>query len=396
MATNKEQFSGNFQNRILDQENSEHSVGVRHCPPGNVAPNDQQGTQDEALSFECQTDGEFNVGPSPMLHKFRFVDLFAGIGGMRIPFQEIGGHCVFTSEWDKFARKTYAANFRESSEHRFGGDIRTYSTEPHRVPKHDVLLAGFPCQPFSVAGVSKRKSLGKPHGLQCSSQGTLFYDLSQIIDYHKPAVFLLENVKNLERHHDGHTLRTILEVLESKLGYEIHTRVISSIAWVPQKRERLFIVGFKNTTNFSFDDLVVPQDPAPVLGDILEDCVLSKYTITENLWDYLQAYKEKHRRAGNGFGYSLCGRNDVARTLSARYYKDGSEILIEQVENRPRRLTPRECARLMGFDAPNESKFSIVVSDTNAYRQFGNAVVVPVVRAVAQLIKPYLLEALEN
>ena len=396
MATNKEQISGNSVDRTLSLENSDHSVYVPLCRTGNIAPNHQLGTQDEVLSFKSQSDEESGANPSPMSCKFRFVDLFAGIGGMRIPFQEIGGHCVFTSEWDKFARKTYVANFQESSEHRFGGDIRKYSNEPHRVPEHDVLLAGFPCQPFSVAGVSKKKSLGMPHGLQCSSQGTLFYDLSQIIDYHKPAVLVLENVKNLERHHDGRTLRTILEVLDSKLDYEIHIRVISSIAWVPQKRERLFIVGFKKPTSFSFDDLDVPKGRVPVLGDILEACVPSKYTLTENLWDYLQAYKEKHRRAGNGFGFSLCGPNDVARTLSARYHKDGSEILIEQAENRPRRLTPRECARLMGFDAPNESKFRIVVSDTNAYRQFGNAVVVPVVRAIAQLIKPFLFKALEN
>ncbi len=326
---------------------------------------------------------------------FRFVDLFAGIGGLRIPFEEIGGCCVFTAEWDRFARQTYAANFPDGEDHEFAGDVRPYAKAPHKVPEHDVLLAGFPCQPFSIAGVSKKNALGRPHGFLCDTQGTLFYDLAKIIKHHQPSVFLLENVKNLERHDGGKTFATIRHVLEEELGYTIHTRVVSSAPWVPQKRERIFIVGFRDTqTSFSFDRLVFPETAkAPVLGDILEDGVPDKYTLTPKLWNYLKGYKEKHRAAGNGFGYSLFGPDDVTRTLSARYYKDGSEILVHQERKRPRRLTPRECARLMGFDAPGESGFNIPVSDTQAYRQFGNAVVVPVVRAVADIMKPHLYEA---
>ncbi len=321
---------------------------------------------------------------------FRFVDLFAGIGGLRRPFNEIGGRCVFTSEWDRFCRETYFANFPESydNEEIVIGDIRPFAAEPERVPEHDVLLAGFPCQPFSIAGVSKKNALGRPHGFMCDTQGTLFYDLARILEYHRPPAFLLENVKNLERHDGGRTFSIIMDVLEGELGYNVYTRIINSSPWVPQKRERIFIVGFSDETGFDFDDLKIPVGPPPKLSDILDSDVDPKYTLTPHLWQYLQDYKEKHRLAGNGFGYSLFGRDEVARTLSARYYKDGSEILIRQENNRPRRLTPRECARLMGFDNPGEALFRIPVSDTQAYRQFGNAVVVPVVRAVARIMKP--------
>ena len=325
---------------------------------------------------------------------FRFIDLFAGIGGMRIPFQDIGGKCIFTSEWDRFARQTYAANFPEEEGHRFAGDIRPLASEPHRIPAHDVLLAGFPCQPFSIAGVSKKNSLGRPHGFLCDTQGTLFYDLARIIEHHRPPVFLLENVKHLQRHDGGRTFGTIMNVLKKELGYEVQSRVICSSPWVPQKRERIFIAGFRFPGSFSFDDLDVPDRRRPVLGDILEPAVNPRYTLSSHLWRYLRDYREKHRRAGNGFGYSLFGPDDVARTLSARYYKDGSEILVRQPHDRPRRLTPRECARLMGFDEPGRSEFRIPVSDTQAYRQFGNAVVVPLVRAVAVLLKPRILTAL--
>lgn len=324
---------------------------------------------------------------------FTFIDLFAGIGGLRIPFEEIGGQCVFTAEWDRFSRQTYAANFPDSEDHEFAGDIRPYADHPEKVPVHDVLLAGFPCQPFSIAGVSKKNSLGKPHGFLCDTQGTLFYDLAKIIKHHRPSAFLLENVKNLERHDGGKTFATIMHVLRYELKYDVHVRVISSEHWVPQKRERIFIVGFKGESAFDFDDLVIPENP-PKLGDILDGEVDDKYTLTPKLWNYLKGYKEKHRSAGNGFGYSLFGPNDVARTLSARYYKDGSEILIEQKGSRPRRLTPRECARLMGFDEAGRPRFEIPVSDTQAYRQFGNAVVVPVVRAVAEIMQPHIEEAL--
>ena len=326
--------------------------------------------------------------------KFRFIDLFAGIGGLRVPFEEIGGECVFTSEWDRFSRQTYAANFPDDEHHLFAGDIRPYADAPEQIPEHDVLLAGFPCQPFSIAGVSKKNSLGRPHGFLCDTQGTLFYDLAKIIKWHRPKAFLLENVKNLERHDGGKTFATIMNVLRKELGYEVHSRVISSEPWVPQKRERIFIVGFRDGSIFDFDDLVIPERPGPVLGDILEPEVDEKYTLTPKLWNYLQGYKKKHQKAGNGFGFSLFGPDDVTRTLSARYYKDGSEVLVSQGRKRPRRLTPRECARLMGFELPGGYKFEIPVSDTQAYRQFGNAVVVPVVRAVAEIMKSHIEESI--
>lgn len=326
---------------------------------------------------------------------FTFIDLFAGIGGLRAPFQEIGGRCIFTSEWDRFSQKTYAANFQDHPfEHPLHGDIRPFAREPWRIPAHDVLLAGFPCQPFSIAGVSKKNALGRPHGFLCDTQGTLFYDLARILEHHRPSAFLLENVKNLESHDGGRTFDTIMHALEVELGYKVQYRVISSHPWVPQRRERIFIVGFREETRFDFAQLDIPSGRQPLLGDVLETEVPAKYTLTEHLWNYLKEYKAKHRRAGNGFGYSLFGPDDVTRTLSARYYKDGSEILVAQPGRRPRRLTPRECSRLMGFDEPQGSKFKIQVSDTQAYRQFGNAVVVPVVRAVAKLMEPHITSAL--
>jgi len=328
------------------------------------------------------------IEPQPA---FRFIDLFAGIGGLRIGFDRIGGQCVFTSEWDKYSQQTYKKNF--GTEHPIAGDIREFSRDPALIPTHEVLLAGFPCQPFSIAGVSKKNALGRPHGFLCDTQGTLFFDLAQIIAHHRPAVFVLENVKNLQRHDKGRTFATILNVLRNELGYDVHHRVIDSRPWVPQRRERIFIVGFRDPAEFDFETLQVPAT-TPKLGSILEDDVDPKYTLTEHLWNYLKDYKEKHQAKGNGFGYSLFGPKDVARTLSARYFKDGSEVLISQGRKRPRRLTPRECARLMGFKRSDGSEFIIPVSDTQAYKQFGNAVVVPVVNAVAELLKPHIAEAL--
>ncbi|UPJ83222.1 DNA (cytosine-5-)-methyltransferase [Bradyrhizobium sp. 183] len=327
---------------------------------------------------------------------FRFIDLFAGIGGLRLGFQAVGGRCVFTSEWDKKCQETYAMNFPDN--HKIAGDIREYSANPESIPEHDVLLAGFPCQPFSIAGVSKKNALGRPHGFLCDTQGTLFFDTAQIIAHHKPAAFVLENVKNLERHDQGRTFATIINVLENELGYKVQYRVIGSQSWVPQKRERIFIVGFRNPTKFSLKDLKIPDAArGPKLGSILlpPDEVDAKYTLTPNLWKYLQDYKAKHNAAGNGFGFGLFGPDDVTRTLSARYYKDGSEILVKQRGNRPRRLTPRECARLMGFET-DKRQFRICVSDTQAYKQFGNAVVVPVVEFIARALKPHIEAALHE
>jgi DNA (cytosine-5)-methyltransferase 1 len=329
------------------------------------------------------------VTPKPSASfSFRFIDLFAGIGGLRIGFEGIGGHCVFTSEWDNNAQKTYTLNFRDN--HPLAGDIRGYSENPFLIPEHDILLAGFPCQPFSIAGVSKKNALGRPHGFLCDTQGTLFFDTAQIIAHHRPVAFVLENVKNLQRHDKGRTFSTIMNVLSNELGYHVQTRVISSEYWVPQKRERIFIVGFRDQTAFDLKALELPKS-SPRLGSILEphDKVDPKYTLTPKLWEYLQAYKDKHASKGNGFGYSLFGPNDVTRTLSARYYKDGSEVLISQPGKRPRRLTPLECARLMGFDR-GDRRWKIPVSDTQAYRQFGNAVVVPVVEFLAAAMKPFI------
>lgn len=324
---------------------------------------------------------------------FRFVDLFAGIGGLRKGFEYIGGRCVFTSEWDRHCRTTYANNF--PSNHEISGDVREFAEDPSLIPEHDVLLAGFPCQPFSIAGVSKKNALGRSHGFLDETQGTLFFDTAQIIGHHRPAAFLLENVKNLQSHDGGNTFRTIMGVLENDLRYKVQVKVISSEPWVPQRRKRIFIVGFREETDFDFGKLVPPSaESGPKLGSILEAKVDPKYTLTQHLWNYLQDYKKKHNSQGNGFGFGLFGPNDVTRTLSQRYYKDGSEILVKQPGTRPRRLTPRECARLMGFEREGEKPFIMNnVSDTQLYRQFGNAVVVPVVKFVAEGMKPHLIEA---
>ena len=328
---------------------------------------------------------------------FRFIDLFAGIGGMRLGFEAIGGRCVFTSEWDKFAQLTYARNFPDGSDHVFAGDIRPYGADPSRIPEFDVLLAGFPCQPFSLAGVSKKNSLGRRHGFEDEKQGNLFFDIERIIRHHRPAAFLLENVKHLTRHDGGNTFEVIRRTLEDDLGYFIDCDVISSRAWVPQNRERIFIAGFRKDVGFSFDDFkaqIPPRPEWPTLGSILQghNEIDAKYTLTPRLWEYLQEYRAKHQRAGNGFGFSLFGKDGVTRTLSARYHKDGSEILVKQRGSRPRRLTPTECARLMGFERDGR-KWEIPVSDTQAYRQFGNAVVVPVIEAIARYMEPYIKDA---
>ncbi|MFC7699477.1 DNA (cytosine-5-)-methyltransferase [Bradyrhizobium sp. GCM10028915] len=325
---------------------------------------------------------------------FTFIDLFAGIGGLRKGFESIGGRCVFTSEWDKYSQQTYAQNFPDN--HPIAGDIRPFSKKPSLIPSHNVLLAGFPCQPFSLAGVSKKNSLGRPHGFLCDTQGTLFFDTAQIIAYHEPDAFVLENVKNLMSHDGGKTFGTIMHVLQEELGYQVQARVISSESWVPQKRQRVIIVGFRKKNDFDLNALVLP-DPSlgPKLGTILEEEVDPKYTLTEHLWNYLQDYRRKHEAAGHGFGYSLFGPNDVTRTLSARYHKDGSEILIAQPGNRPRRLTPRECSRLMGFDEEGKPFNIRGVSDTQLYRQFGNSVVVPMVKFVAENMKDHLARAVQ-
>jgi DNA (cytosine-5)-methyltransferase 1 len=331
--------------------------------------------------------------------EFTFIDLFAGIGGMRAGFKAAGGRCVFTSEWNPFAQKTYRANY--GLDEAVAGDITV--VEAGDIPDHDVLLAGFPCQPFSIAGVSKKNALGRPHGFECVTQGTLFFDVARIISEKRPKAFLLENVKNLVSHDKGNTFRIIRQTLEKELGYYIQTKVIDGQSFVPQHRERILIVGFREQTGFSFDGYRRPE-VGPRLGSILhpedgteeaEDPftigakakVNPKYILTEKLWAYLQAYAEKHRQAGNGFGFGLVTPDSVTRTLSARYYKDGSEILVSRGKGKsPRRLTPRECARLMGYP----DTFRIPVSDTQAYKQFGNSVIVPVVKELARTMLPHI------
>lgn len=330
--------------------------------------------------------------------RFRFIDLFAGIGGLRIGFEAIGGRCVFTSEWDRWSNETYRANFADGDDHLMVGDIRPYGADPSLIPEFDVLLAGFPCQPFSLAGVSKKNSLGRAHGFADEKQGNLFFEIESILRHHRPAAFLLENVKHLQRHDKGRTFEVIRKTLEDDLGYAIDFRIVSSEPWVPQKRERIFIAGFRKDVGFSFrdfDSMIPPAEDWPTLQSVLQSHneVDAKYTLTPRLWEYLQDYRAKHEKAGNGFGYSLFGPGDVTRTLSARYHKDGSEILVAQKGTRPRRLTPTECARLMGF-ADDSRKWRIPVSDTQAYRQFGNAVVVPVVEAIARYMEPSIMKML--
>lgn len=347
---------------------------------------------------------------SATLHEnpdFTFIDLFAGVGGIRQGFERNGGECIFTSEWNKFSEKTYKVNFGD--DHQFIGDIMGKHNE---VPSHNVLLAGFPCQPFSIAGVSKKNSLGRPHGFLDPTQGTLFFEIKEILKATMPDAFVLENVKNLKSHDKGNTFKVIMDVLED-LGYEVHERIIDGAHFTPQHRERIVIVGFAKPTKFTWDDLVLPARTDRKLGDILHKTdgtepvlahdgdkyfdhastkVLDKFTLTENLWIYLQNYAKKHKAAGNGFGFGLVTGEDRTRTLSARYHKDGSEILVAQPGKRPRRLTPRECARLMGYD----DSFVIPVSDTQAYRQFGNSVVMPVFKEVGRIMKPHVLSVMHQ
>ena len=334
---------------------------------------------------------------------FTFIDLFAGIGGIRKSFESVGGTCIFSSEWDRFAQQTYHANYRDNRP--LAGDITQLPAD--EIPEHDVLLAGFPCQPFSIAGVSKKNALGRSHGFACDAQGTLFFDVARILEARRPKAFLLENVKNLRGHDKGRTFSVIMNTLEKELGYNVQYRVIDAQHFLPQHRERIVIVGFRDKTDFSFEDMKLPRKGSVRMISVLhpEDgseeteepytkgrkgTVEDKYTLSDKLWGYLQAYAAKHKAKGNGFGFGLVTPDDVARTLSARYYKDGSEILVSRGKDRnPRRLTPRECARLMGYD----DKFRIPVSDTQAYKQFGNSVAVPVFSAVAKQMLPHIVKA---
>ena len=419
------------------------SVGEQHWSPAILKRAVETGKISRRLG-ENEYQHLVQMLPAPPAHQphyaFRFADLFAGIGGIRSGFEAIGGQCVFTSEWNKHAVRTYRANwYCDPDAHQFNDDIRSL-TLSHRsdvgdaeaaehirrtMPQHDVLLAGFPCQPFSLAGVSKKNALGRAHGFACDTQGTLFFDVARIIDACRPAIFVLENVKNLKSHDGGKTFRIIMQTLDA-LGYDVadaaamgpdDPKIIDGQHFLPQHRERIVLVGFRRDLNlakgFTLRDLPSLY-PArrPTFGELLEPAVEAKFILTPVLWKYLYRYAKKHQARGNGFGYGLVNparADSVARTLSARYYKDGAEILIdrgwdrllgekhfddpENQRRRPRRLTPRECARLMGFESPQGYRFRIPVSDTQAYRQFGNSVVVPAFAAVAKLLESRILQA---
>ena len=345
----------------------------------DLLDNVRQGDQRQLPLFDSTPANAEAQAPNGASVPFTFCDLFAGIGGMRLGLEAVGGDCVFSCEYDKFAQKTYQSWYGETPH----GDIRDLDVT--EFPDHDVLAAGFPCQPFSIAGVSKKNSLGRKHGFLDKTQGTLFFHLATIIDAKRPPVILLENVKNLMSHDKGKTWQVIQDTLD-KLDYEVHFQVINAADFVPQHRKRVFIVGFdrkifKDRSGFRF---AVPSDgPKPKFKDILEENPAPKYTLTDHLWNYLQQYAERHRKKGNGFGFGMTDLEGVSRTLSARYYKDGSEVLIPNGTNKnPRRLTPREAARLMGFP----DHLEIAVSDTQAYKQFGNAVVPPVAESVGRQI----------
>tara|TARA_B100001939_G_scaffold253115_1_gene220045 strand:- start:9728 stop:10729 length:1002 start_codon:yes stop_codon:yes gene_type:complete len=319
--------------------------------------------------------------PSP-----RFIDLFAGIGGFRLALEAAGASCVFSSEIDAFSRKTYSANFHDEP----AGDIKQVPV--HEIPDHDILVGGFPCQPFSIAGVSKKGSLGREHGFKDLTQGTLFFDIARILAEKEPSAILLENVKNLKSHDQGRTFAIILSTLQ-ELGYTVFHAVLDGKYYVPQHRERIYIVGFhkKAFDRIPFFRFPQPSAEPPKLGSILEpdSAVAQRYTISDKLWQWHQNYALKHRAQGNGFGFGLVGPEDTTRTLSARYYKDGAEILVQQPGKNPRKLTPRECARLMGY--PDD--FKIPVSDTQAYKQFGNSVIVPLVSDIASELMSYMHHA---
>lgn len=330
----------------------------------------------------------FNVPfPDPKEPRFTFIDLFAGMGGFRLAMQAQGGKCVFSSEWNKYAQKTYLANFGEMP----FGDITKEMTKSYIPRNFDVLCAGFPCQPFSIAGVSKKKSLGRETGFKDKTQGTLFFDVVDIINRHRPKAFFLENVKNLMSHDKGNTFKVIKGALE-ELRYSLHYLVMDGQTYVPQHRERIMIVGFDQDLFHGKEQFAFPEQKQSTrsIKEILDPNIDEKYTLSDKLWSYLQNYAEKHRAKGNGFGFGMVDLNGISRTLSARYYKDGSEILIPQTGGKnPRRLSPRECARLMGY--PDEYRLD-QVSDVQAYRQCGNSVVVPLITAVSERLVKAMLD----
>ena len=380
--------------RIGDEEYKEEVIYTIREFLEKKKENKNEEITDEYVTKVAENPTEYNLFSDffnvpfldPQEPKFTFIDLFAGMGGFRLAMQAQGGKCVFSSEWNKYAQKTYLANFGEMP----FGDITKNVTKSYIPEKFDVLCAGFPCQPFSIAGVSKKKSLGRETGFKDKTQGTLFFDVADIISRHRPKAFFLENVKNLMSHDKGNTFKVIKGTLE-ELRYSLHYLVMDGQSYVPQHRERIMIVGFDCDIFHGEEQFVFPEQKQKTksIKDILDPNIEEKYTLSDKLWNYLQNYAEKHRAKGNGFGFGLVSLDGISRTLSARYYKDGSEILIPQSDGKnPRRLSPRECARLMG--SPDEYRLN-QVSDVQAYRQCGNSVVVPLITAVSeQLIKTML------
>ncbi len=336
---------------------------------------------EDALQYLIKFDQDI-LFPTPANPKFTFIDLFAGIGGFRIAMQRLQGNCLFSSEWDKMAQRTYYANFGEIP----FGDITKPETKEWIPTKFDIICGGFPCQPFSIAGVTKKNSLGRKHGFEDEKQGNLFFHVADIIKEHRPKAFFLENVKNLVSHDKGNTFKVIKNTLLD-LGYSFHSKVLDGKNFVPQHRERTFMVGFDSKVFNYKEDFQFPEMPKKKiyeLKDIINDKVDNKYTLSDKLWNYLFDYAAKHKEKGNGFGFGLVDKNKdtSTRTMSARYYKDGAEILIKQKKGNPRRLTPREAALLQGYP----KYFNIAVSDTQAYRQFGNSVVVPLIEAIGEKV----------
>ena len=366
--------------RTKDKKIKKYAIGfATDILQGHLQEEISNKVAEEALQYIIKFDDDI-LFKEPKSPKFKFIDLFAGIGGFRIALQRLQGECVFSSEWDKMAQRTYYANFGEIP----FGDITKEETKQWIPDEFDILCGGFPCQPFSIAGVSKKNSLGRKHGFEDVKQGNLFFHLAEIIEKHRPKAFFLENVKNLVSHDKGQTFKVIKDTL-LELGYSFHFKVLNGKHFVPQNRERTFMVGFDSKVfnykeNFEFPEL---PELKMKFRDIMEPEVESKYTLTDHLWKYLQDYSVKHKEKGNGFGFGLVNLDGTSRTMSARYYKDGSEILIPQEGKNPRRLSVREAARLQGYP----DFFNVnAVSMNQAYKQFGNSVVVPLIEVIGEKI----------
>jgi len=364
-----------------------------HRPP-LMSESFYQFLQNNRLIILKKLETLLNVNFMPVANPFfSFIDLFAGIGGFRIAMQELGGKCVFSSEWDKYSQETYAHNFGEIPY----GDINLLASQDMSneeiaslIPDHDILCAGFPCQPFSLAGVSKKNSMGRKHGFEDETQGTLFFNIVRIIESKQPRAFFLENVKNILTHDKKKTFKVIEKKL-TELGYVFTWKVVDGSKWVPQHRERIFIVGFNpNSVDILKEDIKIPTDPSndyhyTALNQIIQENI-EGYTLGPGTWRTLVRHKAYHKKKGNGFGYGIhaipISDSAITRTISARYHKDGAEILIEQPNRRPRRLTIDEAKQLQGY--PVDYEFP--VSKTQSYKQIGNSVVVPAIKESGRMI----------